>query len=50
MIPTPPPQVPVPPPPIDQVTIDQLAQNILLTAQAVQRLHVSFDRKFTGSP
>jgi len=32
---------------IDLPWVDQLAQNILLTAQALQRLHLALDGKFT---
>ncbi len=39
-----------PPPPLDQLSIDQLGNAILYTVQALQRLHASFDHKFTRSP
>lgn len=31
----------------DEAWVDQFAQHLLLTAQALQRLHEAFDRKFT---
>lgn len=31
-----------------QQWVDQYNQHLLLTVQALQRLHLAFDRKFTG--
>jgi hypothetical protein len=32
---------------LDPVALDQWGKNMLLTVQALQRLHASFDKKFT---
>jgi len=45
--PRPPLSGPEPAAEIDLPWVDQLAQNILLTVQAIQRLHASLDGKFT---
>lgn len=47
--PQPQPQVP-PPGDIDLPWIDQFNQHLLLTVQALQRLHAAFDSKFTRPP